>query len=230
MVISSLQNKIQILANSPLFADLPNSALEALAAAALFQQYQAGDRLLEEGDPCLGIYVIAEGRVKIFKTSSAGRQIQLAMETAPSSVAEIPLFDGGCLPASVSALTLVKTLLIRKEDFRRICFDQPEVALKVLAKVGQRLRSLVNLLEQVTFGNVRQRLAQTLLEFRQSAETATFHLPETHEQLAFRLGTVREVISRNLSRFQAEGLIKLDKRQITIIDAAGLRQETLMEL
>jgi CRP-like cAMP-binding protein len=154
----------------------------------------------------------------------------LAMETAPSSVAEIPLFDGGCLPASVSALTLVKTLLIRKEDFRRICFDQPEVALKVLAKVGQRLRSLVNLLEQVTFGNVRQRLAQTLLEFRQSAETATFHLPETHEQLAFRLGTVREVISRNLSRFQAEGLIKLDKRQITIVDAAGLRQETLMEL
>jgi CRP-like cAMP-binding protein len=230
MVISSLQNKIQILANSPLFADLPNSALEALAAAALFQQYQAGDRLLEEGDPCLGIYVIAEGRVKIFKTSSAGRQIQLAMETAPSSVAEIPLFDGGCLPASVSALTLVKTLLIRKEDFRRICFDQPEVALKVLAKVGQRLRSLVNLLEQVTFGNVRQRLAQTLLEFRQSAENATFHLPETHEQLAFRLGTVREVISRNLSRFQAEGLIKLDKRQITIVDAAGLRQETLMEL
>jgi CRP-like cAMP-binding protein len=230
MVISSLQNKIQILSNSPLFADLPSSALEALAAAALFQQYQAGDRLLEEGDPCLGIYVIAEGRVKIFKTSSAGRQIQLAMETAPSSVAEIPLFDGGCLPASVSALTLVKTLLIRKEDFRRICFDQPEVALKVLAKVGQRLRSLVNLLEQVTFGNVRQRLAQTLLEFRQSAENATFHLPETHEQLAFRLGTVREVISRNLSRFQAEGLIKLDKRQITIIDAAGLRQETLMEL
>jgi len=230
MVISSLQNKIQILSNSPLFADLPSSAWEALAAAALFQQYQAGDRLLEEGDPCLGIYVIAEGRVKIFKTSSAGRQIQLAMETAPSSVAEIPLFDGGCLPASVSALTLVKTLLIRKEDFRRICFDQPEVALKVLAKVGQRLRSLVNLLEQVTFGNVRQRLAQTLLEFRQSAESAAFHLPETHEQLAFRLGTVREVISRNLSRFQAEGLIKLDKRQITIIDAAGLRQETLMEL
>jgi CRP-like cAMP-binding protein len=228
-VNSSPQNKIHILSQSPLFADLPRPALDALAMAALFQQFQAGDLLFEEGDPCVGIYVIAEGKVKIFKNSSTGRQIQLAMEAAPSSVAEIPLFDGGPLPASVSALTAVNVLLIRKEDFRRVCFNQPEVALKVLAKVGQRLRKLVSLLEQVTFGNVRQRLAQTLLEFHEAARTSTFLLPETHEQLAFRLGTVREVISRNLSRFQTEGLIKLDRRQITIVDAAGLRQETLME-
>ncbi len=226
---SSPQNKIHILSQSPLLADLPRSALEALAIAALFQQYQVGDLLFEEGDRCLGIYVIAEGRVKIYKTSGSGRQIQLAMEAAPSSVAEIPLFDGGPLPASVSALTAVNVLLIRKEDFRRICIDQPEVALKVLAKVGQRLRNLVSLLEQVTFGNVRQRLAQTLLEFHQSARNSVFLLSETHEQLAFRLGTVREVISRNLSRFQNEGLIQMNKRQIKILNADGLRQESLTQ-
>ena len=76
------------------------------------------------------------------------------------------------MPASVSALTEVAALLIRKEDFRRVCLQQPEVALKALAKVGGRLRHLVVLVEQVTFGNVRQRLAQTLLEFQESAKSS----------------------------------------------------------
>jgi CRP-like cAMP-binding protein len=228
-VIPSLLQKTQIISRNPLFADLPGSAVSVLASVALMQTFEAGRCLFEEGNPCLGIYLLAEGKVKIFKTSLSGRQIQLAVEAAPSSVAEIPLFDGGVMPASVSALTDVSALLIRKEDFRRVCLQQPEVALKALAKVGGRLRHLVILVEQVTFGNVRQRLAQTLLEFQESAKSSQFLLPETHEQLAFHLGTVREVISRNLSRFQAEGLILLNKKELTILNPEGLRQEAETE-
>ncbi len=221
--------KIRIIAENPLFADLPASAKQALASVALLQHFESGECLFEEGDSCPGIYLLAEGKVKIFKTSPSGRQIQLGIEAAPSSVAEIPLFDGGVMPASVSALTGVAALLIRKEDFRRICLQEPEVSLRTLAKVGMRLRHLVGLVEQVTFGKVRQRLAQILLEYQTSAQSSTFTMAETHEKLALRLGTVREVISRNLSRFQAEGFIQLHKREMTILNPEGLRQEAETE-
>jgi CRP/FNR family transcriptional regulator len=88
----------------------------------------------------------------------------------------------------------------------------------------------VVLVERVTFGSVRQRLASTLLEFAVEAGASTFLLPETQEELAARLGTVREVVSRNLSRFQGEGLLRMQRREIEILDAAGLRAEADMEI
>jgi CRP/FNR family transcriptional regulator len=217
--------KIRILAQCPLFAGIDGKALEALALRALLREFRPGELLFEEGDPCIGICVLARGCVRIFKTSSTGRQILLAAESAPSSLAEIPLFDGGPYPASVAASSEVTALTLRKEDFQAVCHEYPDLAIRVLAKVGTRLRQLVGLVEQVTFGNVRQRLAQTLLEFHRQAGTSSFTLPETHEKLALRLGTVREVVSRNLSRFQAEGLLTLHRREVVILDPAALQQE-----
>ncbi len=154
----------------------------------------------------------------------------LAIETAPSSVAEVPLFDGGPYPATVSAVEEVTAYLVTKQDFQHVCRLNPEVPLKVLAVVGQRLRHLVHVVESVTFGSVRQRLARALLEFGDQSGAATFDLPVTHEELAFRLGTVREVVSRNLSRFQAEGLMRVHRRELTILDRTGLEREAETEL
>jgi CRP/FNR family transcriptional regulator len=224
-IAPTLAQKIRLLAQCPLFAGIDGKALEALALRALLKEFRAGESLFEEGDPCLGIYVLAHGSVRIFKTSATGRQILLASESTPSSIAEIPLFDGGPYPASVAAASQVAVLVIRKEDFQAVCREYPDLAIRVLAKVGTRLRQLVALVEQVTFGNVRQRLAQTLLEFQLQAGTSAFTLPETHERLALRLGTVREVVSRNLSRFQTEGMLTLNKRNVVILDSAALQQE-----
>jgi CRP/FNR family transcriptional regulator len=180
-----------------------------------------------EGDPCEGLFVLGEGTVKISKTSPTGREIMLAMESAPSSVAEVPLFDEGDYPATVRALTAVTAYLIRKEDFRRYCLAHPEVALRVFAILGRRLRQLVGLIEAITFGSLRQRLARLLLESSERGEMES--APLTHEELAMRLGTVREVVSRNLARFQAEGMVKIDRRQIVITDAEALRAEAETE-
>jgi CRP/FNR family transcriptional regulator len=96
----------------------------------------------------------------------------------------------------------------------------------VLAVVGKRLRTLVQLIETVTFGSVRQRLARVLLEAAKTdVAGAPTEIPLTHEELASRLGTVREVVSRNLARFQAEGMVKVVKRQIVIADIDALRAE-----
>lgn len=223
-------SKADILARIPMFADLSLAEREALAARAIEKRFAAGQRLFSEGEPCSGIFVLVKGRVKIFKTSRAGREIMLTTEQAPSTVAEVPLFDGGPYPASVSAIEEVTAWLIRKEDFRQVCRQNPNLSLKLLAVAGRRLRQLVGLLESVTFGSVRQRLARTLLEFGRQAGSDRFLLPVTHEELAFRLGTVREVVSRNLSRFQAEGLIRLQRRQLTILDRVGLQREAETEI
>ncbi len=207
----------------PLFSSLSSTEIQALASRAIPHRYAAGEALFREGDDCRGLHVLGQGSVKIFKTSGSGREVMLAIETSPSSVAEVPLFDGGPYPATVSAVDDVEAYLITKSDFQAVCRQHPQVPLKVLAVVGARLRQLVKLVENVTFGSIRQRLAQALLEFGQQDDR--FTLPVTHEELAFRLGTVREVVSRNLSRFQAEGLLRAHKRDIELLDRPGLARE-----
>lgn len=213
----------------PLFATLAPGEVAALAVRAAEKRYAPGEVLFHEGEPSSGVFLLGAGSVKIYKTSASGREVMLAIETAPSSVAEVPIFDGGPYPATVSALTEVVAYLVYTQDFQRVCRQHPEVALKVLAVVGKRLRHLVRLVESVTFGSVRQRLATALLEFAREGGDR-FTLPVTHEELAARLGTVREVVSRNLSRFQAEGLLRLERRRLVLLDRAGLEREAQTEL
>lgn len=222
--------KTVLLKHVPLFAALSAGELDALARRAVEKRFSPGEILFNEGDPCSGLFVLAEGSVKIFKTSSAGREIMLAIESAPSSVAEVPLFDNGPYPASVSAVGQVTTYHISTHDFQQVMRQNPDLALKVLAVVGQRLRHLVRIVESVTFGSVRQRLASALIEFGRQAQAESFPLPVTHEELALRLGTVREVVSRNLSRFQAEGLLRVHRREVVLLDRAGLEREAETEL
>lgn len=217
-------------AQTPLFSALLLEEREQLGALASPHHFDAGTTLFYEGEACPGLWLIGSGTVKITKTSPAGREIMLAVENAPSSVAEVPLFDGGGYPANVTAIRDTLAFLLHKDDFRRFCEEHPQVPLKVLAVVGKRLRVLVQLVETVTFGSVRQRLARVLLQAAESRPAdEPLEIPITHEELAARLGTVREVVSRNLSRFQAEGLVKIVKRQILIVDAEALRGEAETE-
>ena len=189
------------------------------------KRFAPDEVLFWEGEDCAGIFLIVQGSVKIFRTSPSGREVMLAIQEAPSTVAELPLFDGGPYPASVRAVEPVVCLFINKDDFQQVCRQYPEVALKILAVVGRRLRDLVGLVEAMTFGSVTQRLARLLLDASKAAGADTFDLPVTHQELASRLGTVREVVSRNLGRFRAQGLIKIQDRQVEIANRAGLQQE-----
>jgi CRP/FNR family transcriptional regulator len=105
--------------------------------------------------------------------------------------------------------------------------DHPQVALKVLETVGARLRRLVGIIEELSFTTIRQRLVAALLRLARSNGKKTERgievmLPGSHQELANELGTVRELISRNLMRLQAEGLVEVDARQIVIKDWKGL--------
>lgn len=220
-------NLAAVLEKTALLSSLTPAELQLLATRTVRKSFQAGELLFTEGEPCRGLHIIARGRVRIFKTSVGGREQVLAINQPGESVAELPVFDGGDYPASAVAIEDAEVAFISRRDFQAYCMEHPEVALKVLAAVGSRLRRLVGIIEELSFTTVRQRLIATLLRLAESEGKQTERgiellLPGSHQELANQLGTVRELISRNLMRLQAEGLLEVDARQIVVKDKKGL--------
>lgn len=215
------------LRSAPLFSGLSENEIRALSARAVRKLYSPGERVFSQDEPCLGFYVVSSGRIRIFKVSSGGREQVLTVEGPGSSVAELPVFDGGPYPASASALEETEMVFISRKDFHAFCREHSEVALKLLAVVGARLRRLVGIIEELSFKTVRHRLIALLLRMAKESGEQTpagvqFSLPASHEELAHQIGTVRELVSRNLTRLQTEGLIEFEGRLVTIKDMARL--------
>jgi len=216
-----------VLERAALLSSLSQQELQLLAARTVRKHLSEGEILFSEGEPCSGLHIIAQGKVRIFKTSVGGREHVLALNGPGETVAELPVFDGGPYPASAMAVEDTEIAFISRRDFHAYCLEHPEVALKVLSVVGGRLRRLVGIIEELSFTTIRQRLISALLKLAQTEGKKTergieFQLPATHQELASQLGTVRELISRNLMRLQAEGLLEVDARQIVVKDMKGL--------
>jgi len=219
-----------VLGKTPLLAGLSQPELQTLAARTVRKLFTAGELIFSEGEPCNGLHIIARGKVRIFKTSVNGREQVLALNGPGDSVAELPVFDGGPFPASASATEDAEVAFISRRDFHAYCLEHPEVSLKVLSVVGSRLRRLVGIIEELSFTTIRQRLISVLVKLAESEGTRTargteFLLPATHQELANQLGTVRELISRNLMRLQAEGLLEVEARHIVVKDLKALRAQ-----
>jgi len=220
----------QTLTKVAIFSSLTEGELEFLAKRTVLRRYSAGELVFGEGEPCMGLYVVESGQVRIFKSSSAGREQVLSIDGPGSSIAELPVFDGGAYPASAIALEDATLLFVAKQDFQALCLAHPQVGLKVLRVVGGRLRRLVGIIEELSFSTVRHRLASYLFRLaRQSGKRTAggmvVSLPVNNQELAAQIGTVRELVSRNLSRLQAEGLLKIDGRDVTLCDLRALEQE-----
>lgn len=218
---------VSVLEKTPLFSSLSLPELQQLAARTVRKLFSSGELLFSEGEPCNGLHIIVRGRVRIFKTSMSGREQVLAVNEPGESIAELPVFDGGPFPASAIAIEDTEMAFISRRDFNAYCIEHPLVALKVLSVVGARLRRLVGIIEELSFTTIRQRLIASLLKLAQSEGKPTargieFDLPATHQELANQLGTVRELISRNLMRLQAEGILEVDARHIVVKDIKAL--------
>jgi len=219
-----------LLRKTPLFASLSESEFKALASRVSKRHAQRGELLFGEGDPCKGLYLVVSGKIRIFKVSAEGREQVLAIEGRGSSFAELPVFDGGSYPAGASASEDAELLFISRKDFQNFCREHPDVALKVIAVVGTRLRRLIGIIEELSFTTVRQRLIALILQLTESGgvpskDGVRVELTKSHQDFAAELGTVRELISRNLSRLQAEGFLEVEGRRLIVKDVAGLKRE-----
>ena len=224
-MMSSTSSIADVLKKTALFSALSDAELGSLATRTLIRSYAPGELLFSEGTSCEGLYIISKGRVRIFKTSPAGREQVLAIEGPGSSIAELPVFDGGPYPASVTAVEPSELLFIARKDFRALCMEYPEIALKVLEVAGARLRRLVAIIEELSFTTVRHRLISWILREAKAESGSSFTLQASHQELAAQIGTVRELVSRNLARLQAQEFIGINGHQVTILNLEGLEAE-----
>src|SRR5579871_1404023 len=221
---------IALLKRVPIFSSLSEQEFAFMTSSLLQRTYSAGELIFHEDEPCAGLYVVQEGDVRIFKSSAGGREQVLSIDGPGSSIAELPVFDGGTYPASAQAMNDCKLLFFSRQDFQALCRKHPAVALKVLRVIGGRLRRLAGIIEELSFTTVRHRLIALLVRLGKSegvrnGDAVTLMLPANNSELAAQIGTVRELVSRNLSRLQSEGLIQLDNRNIEIPSLKRLQSE-----
>lgn len=221
---------LALLKRVAIFTSLSEQEFGFLTSRLLQRKYSSGELIFGEGDSCTGLYVVQTGNVRIFKSSACGREQVLSIDGPGSSIAELPVFDGGTYPASAQAVSNCTLLFFSRQDFQALCLQHPQVALKVLRVIGGRLRRLVGIIEELSFTTIRHRLIALLVRLGKAdgvrtGDTITLTLPANNSELAAQIGTVRELVSRNLSRLQSEGLIQMDNRKLEIPSLKRLEAE-----
>jgi CRP-like cAMP-binding protein len=220
-------DKVSALRRAALFGGLDEAALAALASRAVARRLSRGEVLFVAGEEARGLYVVVEGALRAFRVGADGREQVVHVERAPATIAEVPVFDEGLYPSTVAAEEETAVLFIDKRDVRRLCLERPQIALAALKLLAARLRRCAELVEELSLREVGQRLAGFLLaEARakgaRTDEGLTVELGLTNQQLAARIGTVREVVSRTLARLQQDGLIRAEGRRLVIPDERAL--------
>lgn len=220
-------DKVSALRNTALFGELDERTLGALAERAVERAYARDEVLFLAGEEARGLFVIVEGAVRAFRAGLDGREQVIHVERAGATVAELPVFDDGPYPSTVAADEATLVLFIDKRDVRRLSLEHPEIALAALKVLAGRLRRCAELVETLSLREVGQRLARFLLaEARAKGprEGGGLRLTLTHtnQQIAARVGSVREVVSRAMTRLQHDGLIRLEGRDLTVPDEKAL--------
>lgn len=212
------------------FAVLPLEELRSLACHCVARRLAKDEILVVEGDACDGLFVVQSGAIKIFKMAENGREQVLVIERAGSTVGEFSIFDGGTFPASAAAVEDSTLLYLPKKEFLGLCRHNSEVALAVIRTLTWRFRYLAELVEELSLKEVSQRLAGFLRDraLRLGVRTRRgieFPLEETNQQIGAEIGTVRDLVSRNLRRFVDRGLIRLERRKVIVLDMGELETQ-----
>lgn len=215
------EKRINTLRGNSYFTDLPEPLLKEVVPFTQLREYQRGDVLFWEADPCDGLHILESGSAKIYRLSPQGRQYIVRILQEGDTFAEVPTFDGGMNPVNVEALESCRVWVIEGEKLRALVAANPVFAQKVLQNFGEMLRNMVRLVSEMAFYQVTHRLARLINEYKDEPRPHW-----TQEQLAAQLGTVREVVARSLKELERSGAIRIEDRRIQIADQDVLRQWT----
>ncbi|MBV9580870.1 MAG: Crp/Fnr family transcriptional regulator [Chloroflexi bacterium] len=219
------------LANVGLFADLSPAELNGLAALMRPRTYARDEVIYLRGDPGTAFYVIATGRVKITLTSPDGKELILRRLGPGDFHGELALLDDEPRSADAVATESSALLVLQRDAFRQFLAEHPAVATKLLGTVSHYLRRNAELIQDATFLDVPARLARILLELAggdgaDNLPPAGAVIPDRMKQaeLASLVGATRESVNKWLGSFEKQGLIRIERGQITLLRPSALRQ------
>ncbi|HET91205.1 MAG TPA: Crp/Fnr family transcriptional regulator [Chloroflexi bacterium] len=214
---------VQFLRRLSMWAGLSDDARERVAALIYPCAFEPGEVIIFEGDPCEAAYFILAGYVRVYRLSSEGREQVLARLGPEQSFNTVPPFRSPSVNhATVEALTAVELGAIARADFLRLVEERGDLALVVLRDFAARLDHLTDLVEDLSLRTVRGRMARFLLK---RAEADEVPRRWTQEEIAAYLGTVRDMVGRTLRAFADDGLIRMNRQRILLLDREGLEAE-----
>jgi len=191
-----------------------------LAALAFERGFQSGEFIFWDGDSPDSLYIVAEGRVKVLKHSSSGKDFIIAFFGPSEMFGEVAVFENKPYPASAQAVAETKVIGIKRGDFLSLLAQRPEIALRIINVLAGRLRDAQGRLRDIAAERVEQRLVRTLLML--SAKLGPT-LPFTRQEIADMAGTTTETAIRVMSRLKAAGITRSDRGKTIILDEARLR-------
>ena len=209
----------------PLFKGLNESHYKELSMIVVETGFKRGQNIFSEGDDGTGFYVVATGRVKIFKLSPEGREQILHIFGPGEIFGEVPVFSGERFPANAEAMEESRIYYFPRDSLIAVIERNPSIALNMLAELSMRLRRFTSLIDDLSLKEVPGRLAAHLLYLSEQKEgSSELELNITKGQLASLLGTIPETLSRILTKMGGQGLIESNGPRIKIIDREGLEE------
>jgi len=220
-----MEKILQIISQTPLFQNLAEDDLNKIRRIAADKFFNKGQTVFSEGDDGNGFYVVAAGKVKIYKVSLEGKEQILHIYGPGNPFGEVPVFSGEQFPANAQTLLKSHLLFFPRTAFTELIAKNPSLCLNMLAVLSMRLRQFTLQVENLSLKEVPGRLASYLLYLAQEqASDVTLSLPISKGQLASLLGTIPETLSRILSKMGNSGLIEVSGSQIMLVDLVGLEE------
>jgi CRP/FNR family transcriptional regulator len=218
-----MDNILNIISAIPLFNGLPDDQLSAIRQIAVEKNYTKGQTIFSEGDETRGLFVVVDGRVKIYKVSAEGKEQILHIIEAGQSFGEVTVFTGQQLPANAQALAKSRLLLFPRSAFVGLVTANPSLALNLLAIMSKKLRQFAAQIENLSLKEIPARLASYLIylaEEQGSEDAVTLNVSKG--QLASLLGTIPETLSRIFAKLSGQDLIRVEGPKILLLDLQGI--------
>ncbi len=216
-----------LLRKSPLFAGLKDEDLRRIRSIAIPKKLVKKEVLFADGEEARGFYVILSGKVKLYKISSEGKEQILHIVAAPDAFAEAALFLGGTYPAFAEALTDTQLLFFPKRDFVQLIERNPQLSINMIVTLSQYLKRFTLLIEELSLKEVSSRMAKYLIDLslkaaKEGKSSNDVELDLSKTQLASKLGTISDTLSRTLAKMKAKRIIDVKRNRILILDRKGL--------
>ncbi|MCF6277284.1 MAG: Crp/Fnr family transcriptional regulator [Anaerolineales bacterium] len=222
----SIEEKLHTLRSNSYFERLDEADLTNVAGYMRLHQFVRGESIFFEGEPSAGLHIMQKGSAKIYRLSPQGRQYIVNLLSEGATFNEVSVYGGGANPVNVAALEACTVWIIEVGILRQLVLSNPDYAQKIIENLAHNLRGLVTRVSEMAFFQVTHRLARLLNDLPEEALSGENNTRLTQDQIAARLGSVREVIARSLRELERNGAIRLEHRRIYIDDQEKLKKIT----
>lgn len=220
-----MKKSLAVITTLPLFNGLPEDQMAAIRKIAVDKKFPRGQSIFSEGDESSGFFVIAEGRVKVYKVSIDGKEQILHIFGPGQSFGEVSVFTGQKFPAYAEAITQARVLFFPRRAFVDLIAGNPSLALNLLAVMSVKLHQFTVQIENLSLKEVPARLASYLVylaDEQENVDTVTLNISKG--LLASILGTIPETLSRIFAKLSTQDLIRVDGRQIRLLNRERLEK------